>query len=291
VTPRPWRFGPRTRPALLLFVALALPSAPARSEHDADALPPYRAADADAPVVTELNLPASDRFWPREVALTRAFRPAEARPLAAGSTGVLIRVEDSGVARVDFGRDGLYEVPVGDTDLVEHANRIRRGDSEKDAPNFLYSIAPRLGDAASAEPRAFPYGDAAEHRLFLAVFADPGAPDFGALAKSLAPLRGRSELLTILFPQGRHPDIRVREQLRELEWTVPFVYDHLAEPYTNSLIGDASPSPYLTLQSADGRVLFRAPWKTDAASELLLAIDAVLGRTSTTASMAEPAKP
>ena len=64
--------------------------------------------------------------------------------------GVLIRVEASGLARIDFGRDGLYEVPVGATDLVERANRIRTGELRKMAPNFVLAIGPRLVDSAGA---------------------------------------------------------------------------------------------------------------------------------------------
>ena len=45
---------------------------------------------------------------------------------------------------------------------------------------------------------------------FLCVFAEPAAESTAALAKALAPLRGRRGVETILFPQGRAPDLAHR---------------------------------------------------------------------------------
>jgi hypothetical protein len=238
----------------------------------------HHAEDPGAAVVTEASLLASERFWPYQVASIRPWQPAgRAHPLRLGSVGVLIRVEASGLARIDFGRDGLYEVPVGETDLVERANRIRLGELEKAAPNFLYSIAPRLGDSASSSPGAFPYRAAADQRGFLCVFADPGAKHFRDLASALAPLREREGVLTILFPQGAHPDIQLREQLRSLGWAVPFAFDHLAEAYTRSLLPERTPLPALTLQTSEGRLLFQSSWGADVVPELISALDENLG--------------
>jgi hypothetical protein len=177
--------------------------------------------------------------------------------------GVLIRVEASGAARIDFGRDGLHEVPIAKTDLVERANRIRTGELAKLAPNFLLAIGPRLVDSAGDALRPLPYASVAEQRGFLCVFADPGAKKFAALAAALAPL-----------PQGEHPDARVREQLRSLGWTIPFVYDHLAEAYTRSLLDADVALPAVVLQTREGRVLFQSEWKAGVASTLEAALDA-----------------
>jgi hypothetical protein len=154
----------------------------------AGAAAPVRAEDASP--VTAATLLASERFWPYQVALTRPWQPAgRAQPLRAGSDGVLIRIEASGLARVDFGRDGLYAVPVAETDLLERANRIRLGEAQKDAPNFVLAIGPRLLDSASPELQPFSLQEVAGYERFLCVFADPNAPDFEAMAKALAPLR------------------------------------------------------------------------------------------------------
>src|SRR5687767_607823 len=80
--------------------------------------------------VTEANLLGSERYWPYQVELTRRFEAPD-RALEPGTSGVLIRVEDADVARIDFGRDGLYEVPVASTDLVARANQVRTGELEK----------------------------------------------------------------------------------------------------------------------------------------------------------------
>jgi hypothetical protein len=231
----------------------------------AGAAAPLRAEDASP--VTTANLIASERFWPYQVALTRPWQPAgRAQPLRSGSDGVLIRIEASGLARVDFGRDGLYAVPVAETDLLERANRIRRGEAQKDAPNFVFAIGPRLLDSASPELQPFSLQAVAGYQRFLCVFADPKAPDFEAMTQALAPLRERQGLLTIVFPQGSHPDAEVYERLRSLAWRVPFLHDHLAEAYTATLLPEKTAFPALLLQTDEGRVLFQGPWSRDSAA-------------------------
>ncbi len=261
---------------VLIALSLGLPSAPARGEDDvgADPLPEHHVAEPAAAAVTEENLLASERFWPYQVALAKPWQPpGRSEPLPPGIDGVLIRVEESGVARIDFGRDGLYEVPVSATDLVARANRVRAGELEKMAPNFVLDVGPRLMDAAADSLRPFGLRTTAVHDRFLCVFADPGAEGFAELAQALAPLRNRSGLLTVLFAQGKHPDARLRDQLRSLEWPTPFVLDHLAEPYTPSLLGEGVQRPALLLVTREGRVLFRGPWRPGAMTELGEALD------------------
>ncbi len=241
----------------VLLLALVLPPASLR---------------ADDAVVTEQNLLASERFWPYHVALTQPFES-----LPSGTRGVLIRLETAGVARIDFGRDGLFEVPVAATDLVAAANRVRRGETHKQAPNFVFAIAPRLVDSGSETPRQFLYERASQQRSFLAVFADPGSEGFPELAKTLAPLAERQGLLTILFPQGEHPDADVYGKLVSLKWRVPFVYSYLTEPYTRSLLPAETPRPFVQLQTPEGRILFQSEWKKDVVPELSAALDSALG--------------
>ena len=111
-----------------------------------------------------------------------------------------------------LGRDGLYEVPVDATDLVERGeSHPPRGIIRKMAPNFVLAIAPRLVDSAGPTLRPYLAEDAARHEGFMAVFADPDAEGFAALAKALAPLSKREAVLTILFPAERafrRPDPR-----------------------------------------------------------------------------------
>jgi hypothetical protein len=189
---------------------------------------------------------------------------------------VLIRVEPSGQARIDFGRHGLHEVPVVETDLVKEANRVRTGALEKVAANFVLAIGPRLLDATAQAPRAFPFRDVTGYRDFLCVFADPAAKGFDALAKALAPLGTRSDLLTILFPQGKVDDGELAGRLRGLGWTPALVHDHLAEAYTATLLRDPKAMPALLLQTGEGRALFEGRWAGEVPAGLAAALDRAL---------------
>jgi hypothetical protein len=265
----------------LLTAVLAAPLRAAPPDAAAlEGIPEHYAADPGAPAVTAASLLASERFWPYQVTLTKPWQPSEqAQPLAAGTRGVLIRVEEgSGRARIDFGRYGLYEVPVDATDLVADANRVRTGEREKTAANFVLAIGPRLLDAGAPALVAVPFREVTRHRVFLCVFADPGSKEFRELAKSLAPLRERSGLLTILFPQGQVPDAELFERLRDLGWPTAFVHDHLSEAYTRTLLPEPMPPfPTLLLQTDEGRVLFQDRWQAGLPFGLDPALDQALG--------------
>lgn len=262
-----------------LLIAL-LPAAAHAQEIAGATLPAHHAADPGAAVVSAQTLLANERFWPYQVALANGD----------GAAGVLIRVEPGGVARIDFGRDGLREVPIAETDLVERANRVRTGELDKLAPNFLLAVGPRLVDAASERMRPVPYPVAAERQGFLCVFADPSAKEFAAIAAALAPLQDRHRVWTLLFPQGELPDAKLREQLRTLDWPVPFVYDHLAEAYTRSLLAPDDAVPFVMLVTRDGRVVYESRWQPDVASRLGAALDRNFGDapTATTAELTPP---
>jgi len=292
------RRGPRLHlafPLLAAFLALGAPADPRASAAEGvrtyNEVPAYDASGSDAPRVTEANLLESERFWPFKVALRRPWTPPGGdRPLSPRFPGVLVRVEVGGTARVDFGRDGLHDVPVVETDLVERAERVRRGELAKQAPNFLWLIVPRLKDAEFPTLRPLPWEPALGGDVFLCVFADPGAEGFPELAASLAPLRGRHRLLTLFFPQGRHADPAVRERLRALDWPVPFVQDHLAEAYTAVLMDAGTEPPALLVVTDEGRLLHQGPLAAEGIPEAIAAIDAAL-TTSPAAKAAFPARP
>lgn len=258
----------------VLFLLCALPRVPTAEVRDASpssGFPEYHAQDPRAPAVTERNLLASERFWPYQTALTKPWKS-----LPVGSVGVLIRVEPGDEARVDFGRDGLFALPIGTTDLVERSNAIRLGKVEKTAPNFLYALGPRLLDPATA--KIYPFEDAAKNQVFLCVFADPWRVEFGPLVSELEAFR-RPGMMLMLFPQGRRPDREVQGQLLAMKWTAPFVFDHLSEPYTKTLLSPQTPLPAVQLQTAEGRVLFEGRWSSAVVRE----IDAALGHATAAA--------
>lgn len=263
---------------LLVLVLAALPApmaAAAPPGESAASLPIHRAADPDAAVVTGENLFASERFWPYQAALVEPWQPrGREKPLPAGIGGVLIRVEPAGSARIDFGRNGRYDVPVDATDLLENANRIRLGEMQKTAPNFALAIGSRLLDSGGERMRPLGLPAAMERPGFLCVFADPDAEGFAALATALAPLRDRRQVLTVLFPEGEHPDARIFERLRSLGWPVPFLYDFLAESYTRSLMEQELSLPVVMLQTNEGRVLLERRFSAELVPELERMIDA-----------------
>jgi hypothetical protein len=253
----------------------------------------YVAADSSAPPVTAANLMQNERFWPYHVELVSPWRPlSREKPLPTGAGGVLIRVEPGDVARIDFGRDGIYDVPIGQTDLVDAANRIRRGEKHKMAPNAALAIGRKLTDSRADRLVVFKPEEAVEMRGFLCVFADPDAEGFAELAAALAPLQERAGagVLTVLFPQGQHPDQKVLERLRELDWKVPFAFDFLSESYTDSFLPAGTPLPAVLLQTAEGRLVFMGAWQPDTFPKLTAAFDAEFGpATSATAATASPA--
>jgi hypothetical protein len=236
-------------------------------------LPEHHAADPQAQPITDTNLLQSDRFWPYEVALA----PDAKLEIPDGSVGVLIRVESGGIARIDFGRDGLRNVPIDRTDVVARANDVRNGKLDKTAANFVLALGPRLLDPSGAVLRPFPFEVTALRPGFLCVFADPSAKEFADIATALAPLRDRADVLTMVFPQGQVPDAKMRERLRELGWEVPFVYDHLSEAYTETLLSGGVRPPAVVLQTNEGRVLLERAWRADVAPELGAALDRAFG--------------
>lgn len=272
-------FDTRGARSLLPLVALlALPALPApQAPQTPQPSPP------EAGLITQANLLESERFWPYRVALTEPWQPqGREKPLPAGSTGVLIRVESSGTARIDFSSDGKYEVPIARTDLVQNANRIRRGELAKAGPNFTWTIQARMIDSASEQPQSLSPRVVVGYTGFLCVFVDPQDEAFEQIAAGLAPLRESPGVLTILFPQGHVDGPRLRERLRALGWTVPFLFDFLSEPYTRTLLPEDTPLPALLLQTNEGRRVFQSGWRKDVVPELTEALDAAFGPTQAT---------
>lgn len=250
----------------------------------------YRASDPSAPPVARENLLASERFWPYQVTLTAPWRPeGRIEPLSTGTGAVLVRIEGSGDARVDFGRDGRALVPVDKTDIVERANEIRTGARDKTIPNLIHALGPRLVDAEAETIRALDVETLFDARLFLAVFADPSHDGFEAMASTLRPMRSRSGVTTLLLPQGAHPDTALRGRLRDLEWPVSFLRDEYGEGYARALRSDAGQLPAVMLLTPEGRVLFDEIFGDDVAAKLASAID--LEETSTRPAQAASARP
>lgn len=229
--------------------------------------------------VTAQNLLAAEPTWPYQVVLTRPWRPpGSAQALSAGIRGVLIRVETSGLLRVDFGGDGLYEVPLDATDGLVRANAIRRGEAYKGFPNFVFSIGSRLVDPALPAIGGVNLQEMSKADAFLCLFVDPADPAFVEMWEALARFGQRPAIYTLLFPEGSHPDAAMRQRLREVGWTVPFVFDRLAELYRRTLVSDAK-LPRLQVVSPEGRVRLETEWAPGVVDRVEKAL-AALGPTS-----------
>lgn len=258
---------------VVLMASTSFAHANAQQGHITRDVPGHHAEDRSAAAVTADTLLENERFWPWRVTLLRPWKS-----LRAEATGVLIRVEPEGVARIDFGRDGVHEVPISGTDLVERTNGVRMGDESKLAPNLVRSLAPRLIDSAAVPPGPLGFAPAMQADALLCVIADPQAESFAALAAQLAPLRTRAKLLTVLLPIGDVDDPVLYEKLRALGWPIPFVYDHLSESYARSILADGIARPAVVLQTPEGRLLFHGPWSDETAAKLAVAVDEAIGR-------------
>ncbi|MEZ4217601.1 MAG: hypothetical protein R3E88_14045 [Myxococcota bacterium] len=234
---------------------------PAPGPEVQNALPDYHVADPSAPPVTAATLLANERFWPYHVTLVEPVAvPGAARALPASLRGVLIRANADGSVRVDFGRDGMLDVPLAATDVVAGANRTREGEELKIGPNLGHAIGPRLVDAKFEKVHAVVFSRAREYRGFLTVFADLADEQLAAIARATAPLHEHGGLAVVVFPQGDVADAVATRKLRELGWPVLSALDRLSEMYTRTLVAGQPRLPYVMLQTNEGRVLYEASW-------------------------------
>lgn len=250
------------------------------SSSSAEELPEHLAADAGAPIVTSANLLRGERFWPYHVVLERPWTaPGVGSPIPAGTRGVVVRVISGERARLDFGRHGVHDMPIADTDLLARANAIRTGTAKKFLPLFVEAIGPRLVSSAGEEMRPVSIRDVYARAAFVAVFADPSAPEFPAIAASVMKT-DRPDVLTIVFPQGRPADAVVHQRLRALGWGAAFVLQHLSEPYTRSLMGEDARLPAYAVFTPEGRLLSGSQWKSSSGDAIGQALVEAIGPAS-----------
>jgi hypothetical protein len=236
------------------------------------------AAPSGEAAITEDTLYASESSWPYHVALVEPWTPPGGeRAISAGIDGVVIRVLPDGRVRIDFGRDGVHEVPVAATDVVDRANGVATGTVEKLAPNFRMAMGTRIFDAETGAPHPFDLQNPDVDPAYLCVFADTKAERFEAIAEALAPLEGRAGVRTLVFPQAERYDRATVERLRELDWPVFFALGFLAKTYNDSLLSPGTELPAVLLATDEGRLLYESTWGPDVAEELAAVIDRELG--------------
>ena len=219
----------------------------------------YAAADPTAPAVDLENLYANERFWPHQIQLVEDWKPAGWEGEFGWGMGVLLRVREDGVLRVDFSRFGKHWIPAEVTDVIERANEIRLGTGHKFGPNLLIALKNRLLDPSGPTLREIS-NDLMERRLFLLVFADPRAEYFDAVATGLASLSEEPDVEVLLLPQGAHRDSHVYKACYDARWPGSFLLDGFSPAYTEGLLDDPAPLPFLQLATPEGRLIWAAPW-------------------------------
>jgi|JI10StandDraft_1071094.scaffolds.fasta_scaffold176724_2 hypothetical protein len=269
---RPVRLGGPTS-ALLLALVFGLfsttacsPSDPGQSESDAAN---ERPAD---PGIRAEDLLDREEDWPNIVALVEPWTPPGAEAaLKKGYRGALIRVIDARSARIDFGRHGKYDVPIGSTDLLLRTSEVEAGKRHKVAPNFLAHFGTQFLHPSTLELVPFPTPELAKSDRFLCLFADPRGPEFAQLAQALAGLADVRGLQPLFFPLGLKQDElqSVRDRLQAVGWPVPFAYPEAAERHAESLLGEIPARPTALLVTGEGRLLDLTPLDDPAAVETL----------------------
>ncbi len=251
---------PSLRPIVWLVLLGAIAGALACSSAESDPAPAGIPA-ASTSGLTAANILEHERAWPDIVALTEPWTPPGA-PLALkqGYRGALIRVDDAGRARIDFGRHGKHDIPLESTDLIARAIEVEAGTRHKVAPNFLAHFGTQFVHPSGLELVPFPTPELAKSERFLCIFANPRDAGFEDLARRLASLGDVPGLQALFFPLAMERDELqpVKDALQKSAWAVPFAYPRAAEMHAQSLLGELPDRPYALLVTSEGRLLHRS---------------------------------
>lgn len=264
--------SPRASPLVVALLVTALVTALVTLASDAAALDGARpdsgpeqydslaSSRSGEETITVETLYANERFWPYRIQLVEPWKPVGFEGRFGFGVGVLIRVEPSGLLRVDFAENGVHQVPAGATDAVARANLIRQGQADKSLPNLVLWLSGRLLDPTRTPIRPLEKLEIDGARAFLIVVADPAGPEFAPIARDLEAVRERPGLLTLLMPQGPHRDGGVVNLCRAADWEHSFLLDRLSPAYTRSLLDPALVPPVVLLLSAEGLLIHGSRW-------------------------------
>ena len=233
--------------------------------------------DATSPITYE-NLYANEADWPYHVELTGSWKPEgfEGEQFGWG-IGVLVRVEESGDLRIDFGRFGQYVVPANETNVIREANRIARGEHNKGEANFVLAVVNKMVDPSTEPARYMKPRHVVDVNAYLLVAADPGSEHFAELVAALRPFHDRPDVMPVLLPQGGHRDADILAMCRAAGWTDPLIFGRYSPGYTQSILGDDLLLPSLLLQTPEGRVIHASAGLDGVQASYTEAIDKALG--------------
>lgn len=256
--------------ALLVFLVLLFEGSASAQPGDAST------ADAEKGPVTLSNLLQHERDWPYQVALARAWKPEGHEGefgWGAGTIGVLIRVEDHGRLRVDFGRFGIHQVPAEATDVVVRANQVRSGELRKTGPNLAVVLNHRLLDPSGRTLADYPDDlFLVPKTAFILVFADPADAGFGEIAAKTAPwAKVRGTVLVLIAPVER-PDAHVYKYCFDAGWKGAFLMNMFAEPYAEAQLEPGVARPFVQVLTPEGRLVHGATWSEAVPAEIERAV-------------------
>lgn len=185
------------------------------------------ASDAESPVTLQELLDDSE-LWSFNVRVD-PDKVAPALRRAASFPAVLLRIEE-GKALVDFGRDGVHPISIEDTDLLENAGRIKRGEAELDLPNFTRyttNIFFRLNE--NDQYRPYPVDQYASNPLYLLVYGDPRLVEEPALFEAVDTLFAKTKEkggMGVVIPTSH--SFYGPAMAKRIEWVMPFPHSRIA---------------------------------------------------------------
>ena len=223
----------------------------------------FNMADPTAPEVNNSNVLESERFWPYQIQTNGNLTEGESGEVPpVGTAGVLLFVEEDALSlTADFGRDGIFKIPVASTDIIERANHNRLVAHAKKAPNLVVRFGNKLVDAQSPTLIPFRYPVGKQFDAWIFFIADPLSMEFTQMAEAFKYLRAdEGAIMPIFVPTGSLEDKQVLELLQTLEWPGPFVYKYLASAYLPGFLLDGIVPPAVIVASPEGRMIYLANW-------------------------------
>jgi hypothetical protein len=207
------------------------------------------------------ELAADSSFWPFRVNLNEEVRAQGGQAGVSGlSPGILIRVE-GGLALVDFGREGLHRFPLEATDFREGALAVRRGEGDKDLPNFLrYTANSFARVTADGKRENIPVDEMEDLRHLLIAYVDQRLFDEPAAVEAFRQMSAdlkAQEVWTLTFPT----DLGFFIPFRDSDLPLVFCLPHLCGPMVEVLSHNPGDRAKFVFIDAEGLVL--EEWEAD----------------------------
>ena len=248
---------------LLLILAVALLASCLEPEDSPELEPNETAEPAGAAPLTGEDLVSQDAYWPEKVYVTGDWTPDDSwKDARKPIRGMLLRVPDPGHVRVDFGRLGIHEVPIAETDVLPKANALR----VEAAPNRRGNLT-RLLSGALTDTRFEQVQPYRRHRIvrsdILLVAAPLDAELLRGMAESLREFHvpGEGMNVVLLVQKKERDSVAIFETLREIGWEMPFLRWGFVESATNGYLEEGHTIPWIGLMSPFGRSFYQAAWR------------------------------